>query len=282
MKKARVEKGMTLDDVQELTKIRKRYLEAIEDGDYKVLPGPFYVRAFVKTYAETVGLNADELLELYRGDMPESQTDTIEPIIQSRRRTRSTGRTGKWVSSILMWSFLILIVIVVYLFYIKGAEPKDDQVADGTKITDDMQQPQPPSEGGTTPDEEATPPADETEVTPPEPAPPEIVSKGRSGKAYWYAVKTPEPSVKVEISASGGDSWITVYKKKYDGEKLYNETLKDGVTETFDLVDGLYISVTRPDFAEVKVGGIPLEDGDSAVRRRFLLHLESTADSAAE
>lgn len=59
LREARLQKGMSLDDVQEMTKIRKRYLEAIEAGDYKVLPGSFYVRAFIKTYAETVGLNPD-------------------------------------------------------------------------------------------------------------------------------------------------------------------------------------------------------------------------------
>lgn len=63
LKEARLQKGLSLDDVQEMTKIRKRYLEAIETGDYKVLPGSFYVRAFIKTYAETVGLNPDEILK---------------------------------------------------------------------------------------------------------------------------------------------------------------------------------------------------------------------------
>lgn len=60
LKEARLQKGMSLDDVQEVTKIRKKYLEAIEAGDYKVLPGSFYVRAFIKTYAEAVGVNPDE------------------------------------------------------------------------------------------------------------------------------------------------------------------------------------------------------------------------------
>ena len=41
LREARLQKGMSLDDVQEMTKIRKRYLEAIEAGDYKVLPGSF-------------------------------------------------------------------------------------------------------------------------------------------------------------------------------------------------------------------------------------------------
>lgn len=73
LREARLQKGMSLDDVQEMTKIRKRYLEAIEAGDYKVLPGSFYVRAFIKTYAETVGLNPDELLEGHKKTYPQKR-----------------------------------------------------------------------------------------------------------------------------------------------------------------------------------------------------------------
>lgn len=56
LRKTRLERKISLDDLQEVTKIRKRYLEAIEEGNYKVLPGSFYVRAFIKSYAEAVGL----------------------------------------------------------------------------------------------------------------------------------------------------------------------------------------------------------------------------------
>ena len=50
-----------------------------------MLPGSFYVRAFIKTYAETVGLNPDELLEGHKKDVPEEETEaTMEPVIQKR------------------------------------------------------------------------------------------------------------------------------------------------------------------------------------------------------
>ncbi|WP_139037439.1 helix-turn-helix domain-containing protein, partial [Bacillus pumilus] len=52
---AREEKGMSLEDLQTVTKIQKRYLLAIEQGNYDIIPGKFYVRAFIKQYAEAVG-----------------------------------------------------------------------------------------------------------------------------------------------------------------------------------------------------------------------------------
>lgn len=56
---------MDLDDVERRTKIRKKYLEALEDGDWSVLPGEVYARGFVRSYAECVGLDGLELLEKY-------------------------------------------------------------------------------------------------------------------------------------------------------------------------------------------------------------------------
>lgn len=55
LKEARLQKGMSLDDVQEVTKIRKKYLEAIEAGDYKVLPGSFYVGPLSKPMLKQSG-----------------------------------------------------------------------------------------------------------------------------------------------------------------------------------------------------------------------------------
>ena len=62
LKEARLAKGYSIDDLQEITKIQKRYLAGIEEGNYSTMPGAFYVRAFIKQYAEAVGLNGDELI----------------------------------------------------------------------------------------------------------------------------------------------------------------------------------------------------------------------------
>ncbi len=143
LREARLQKGMSLDDVQEMTKIRKRYLEAIEAGDYKVLPGSFYVRAFIKTYAETVGLNPDELLEGHKKDVPAEEAEaTMEPVIQ-KRSSRPVERSNRWMSVALMWTFPVLIVVLLYVYVVyNNGDETDNQGLDSVKITDSQQKPE--------------------------------------------------------------------------------------------------------------------------------------------
>nr|WP_262315529.1 RodZ domain-containing protein [Lacticaseibacillus parakribbianus] len=91
LRTARIEKGYTLDDLQQITKIQKRYLIAIEEGRFAALPGDFYVRAFIKQYAETVGLDADALLTQFQQDIPDTQPQeyATQSVENTTRKTRA-------------------------------------------------------------------------------------------------------------------------------------------------------------------------------------------------
>ncbi|AWB44365.1 helix-turn-helix domain-containing protein [Paenibacillus sp. CAA11] len=142
LKEARMSRGLSLDDVQEMTKIRKRYLEAIEAGDYKVLPGSFYVRAFIKTYAEAVGVNPDDLLTEHQQDVPVPEAEpTMEPVLQrTRTKTSSVDRNAKWLSTTLMWSFAVIIVVVIYLVVVYSNKGDEKQAVDQTPVTNKQDQ----------------------------------------------------------------------------------------------------------------------------------------------
>ncbi len=70
LKEARLAKGLSLDDLQAITKIQKRYLIGIEEGNFQSMPGNFYVRAFIKQYAEAVDLNLKSCLKTLKMKFP--------------------------------------------------------------------------------------------------------------------------------------------------------------------------------------------------------------------
>lgn len=64
LSEARVARGLTLEDCERDTRISKRYLDALEREDWRVFPAPVYSRAFLRTYAQYLNLDADRLIRL--------------------------------------------------------------------------------------------------------------------------------------------------------------------------------------------------------------------------
>ncbi|OBZ18316.1 hypothetical protein A8L34_01650 [Bacillus sp. FJAT-27264] len=294
LKEARLQKGMSLDDVQEVTKIRKKYLEAIEAGDYKVLPGSFYVRAFIKTYAEAVGINPDELLEEH-GNVPAPPVEAtpMETVIQKRSRRPETERNAKWLPTLLMWTFPVLIIVVIYMYASNLNKGESNQV-DPTKLTDAQQDPAtaqtpPPAVGSTakpiaTEGTTSVQPTPEPTVQPtPSPTPPPqavtVTEDRKSGKSTIFKVSAPPGSaVQVKIAANGV-SWLEVYKgSNSKGEKLSfgNTAAGDNLTFTLDST-GMYIKSGYSPATIITVNGQQVTDGKSS--SRILLELDEASGS---
>ncbi len=81
LKSTRLKKELTLIDVEEATKIRIRYIEALESGDWTNLPQVVYIRGFVLAYAKMLGLPKDEIVDLFETEAiinrKESHADLI-------------------------------------------------------------------------------------------------------------------------------------------------------------------------------------------------------------
>jgi hypothetical protein len=66
LKETRIAKGITLEDIYRETKIRTAFLERMEEGDFSIVPEPF-MRAFLREYAEAVGLDPNRVIAKYEG-----------------------------------------------------------------------------------------------------------------------------------------------------------------------------------------------------------------------
>lgn len=79
LKNARLQEGMSLDQLYTITKIRIKYLEAIEQNEWSLLPGNTYAHGFIKRYAEVVGLDPEKVHALFRREFALKETQTIIP-----------------------------------------------------------------------------------------------------------------------------------------------------------------------------------------------------------
>lgn len=138
LKQEREEKNISLDDLQEITKIQKRYLIGIEEGNYSMIPGNFYVRAFIKQYAEAVNLNPETIFEEYKNEVPSTYNDDL-PEQLSRVKThkelpKTASKLLELLPKLLTVAVIIVIAIVFWVWKQKApmADPDKAPVADET------------------------------------------------------------------------------------------------------------------------------------------------------
>src|SRR5256884_9421308 len=96
LREARMRARIDVSEIEAKTKIRAKYLRALENEEWGLLPGPTFVKSFLRTYAQALGLDGKALVEEYRLHH-ESPTDTaLEPIASSPRRSRAHPPGGGW------------------------------------------------------------------------------------------------------------------------------------------------------------------------------------------
>jgi cytoskeletal protein RodZ len=107
---ARVGRGLTIEDAERDTRISKRYLEALEREDFSAFPAPFYARAFLRTYAQYLGLDAAQLLAA----LPHARLEPeVAPLPEINRPT-TPGFSINWVVAGIVVLFLLAAGLLLY------------------------------------------------------------------------------------------------------------------------------------------------------------------------
>lgn len=92
LREARLQRGVTLHDLSTVTKISIYMLEAIERNDLACLPGGLYRRAYLRAYAAEVGVNPEQIVREYLGQVESAE----EPAEVPARGATSDTRTIRW------------------------------------------------------------------------------------------------------------------------------------------------------------------------------------------
>jgi cytoskeleton protein RodZ len=116
LKSIREARGISLHDIFRVSRVSVINLEAIEKGDFHLLPTPFIAKSFIKTYAKAIGVDAETIIRQYdtfiktRDKIPVEEK-TEEPAQDKRKQTRIIGL------SLLGAAVVCIIVYLVYSFY---------------------------------------------------------------------------------------------------------------------------------------------------------------------
>jgi cytoskeletal protein RodZ len=114
LKEARESRGLTLEKVEEETKIRKKYISAMEQDEFQTLPGPVYARAFLKNYAKYLNIDTEEIIEVLKEIHPgeDIQAETTEPV--DKKAVKKAGLTRYWMY---FAAVLLISAVAVSIYY---------------------------------------------------------------------------------------------------------------------------------------------------------------------
>ncbi|WP_424474971.1 helix-turn-helix domain-containing protein [Oceanobacillus kimchii] len=281
LKEARLSSGVSLDSLQETTKIQKRYLVAIEEGNLHILPGKFYARAFIKEYATAVGLDPNELLEEHREELPSTEEENVQYTrIQRTRRENNSNDKGSRISSsipsIIVVLLVIGIIIVAWLFVRANSsdatdpseEPQENNVIieDGTNDSNTDSGEGTSNEGEEENNEEngdAAEDNNESEDSPSEELSVEVIEEGTGSSpnsVIGVSNYGDEVTVSVDVTGDGEESWLEVTSGS--GESLFSSVFNaEAAPQEWDAsdFDSISLNVGYAPAVTISINGTEIE-----------------------
>jgi cytoskeletal protein RodZ len=240
LREARLKRGLTPADVQKAIRIRDRYLQALEEERWEVLPGDAYVKGFLRTYADYLGLDGSLYVDEYNNRYAHDEEPQFVPERFARTRPRRGGAGP--LRPLVAIAVIVAIVAGVAAWRLSGSSGSEKQGA-------------PPASSPTT-----------TATTP---------TKPKKTKKHKHHVVVALPTRAVLV-ASRGDCWLWIRSGGASGPTVYEATLTQGKTLPVNLKNGpVWIDVGDPPSLDVKlggklVGGLPHQAGNVLLTRTGL------------
>src|SRR6201987_1512712 len=201
LREARLKRGLTPADVQKAIRIRDRYLQALEEERWELLPGHEYVKGFLRTYADYLGLDGS----LYVDEYNARHAHPDEPLLVPERFAREDRRLAG------VGVLRPLIVLGAIVAIVPGGAAWQLSSSSGPK---QATPPPPPSVPGTTATGSTTP------------------KKQKHSQKHHVAVALPTHAI---LAATRGDCWLWVRSGSASGPTVYEATLLQGKTLPIDL-----------------------------------------------
>ncbi len=286
LKEARESKGISLDELQSITKIQKRYLIGIEEGNYSMMPGKFYVRAFIKQYAEAVGLDPDEIFEEYKNEIPSTYDDDLPgQLSRVQSRTAMSHKASKALDllpKVLLGLVLVGLGVLIWYLVVQSAGDSDQQPDGQDKKPVVIEEPEDAGkDGGEGADEgkgedgqDGASGEEGTEEEAPEAEQPkqELTLSETSGKQSTFELKNAQ---QFELTVSSkGETWVEV--RNSGGKKFFGGMLTatgETSSQTFDLANETEVTVRvgRVPDTEILVNGEKLEFASDQITQNITI-----------
>lgn len=235
LKQSREERNISLQEIAESSHISVRFLQAIENDAYDVLPGGVFNRAFVRKFARHVGFDEEQAVNLYQEQWQEQggEPERGYQLGVEDFEFRQTSGNGLLLSLVA----LIILGSLAYAAYQYFAPPISNTLGN---VTSGLNTTSSPSPAHATP----TPAAGSSPIGSPSP----VVA----------ASPTPSPSpiagpMRVELSAPTEDVWVKV---KTDDHEAKQMTLRPGESQILDANDKIvFISIGKAQSLKVAING---------------------------
>jgi cytoskeleton protein RodZ len=215
--RARLDAGLTVDEISAATRVRTPIVRAIEEDDFSRCGGDVYARGHIRTLARAVGIDPAPLVEGYDAEHGGKPSPTPVAPVYEAERIRPEPRRPNWTAA--MVAAIVVVVGFVGFTMFSGARSGTESAA-GNAV-----QPSP-----------THPPTHPPASRIPEPT--------RSAIAA-----APADKVTVKLTADGGKSWVTATAN--DGHSLFEGLLDQGQSKTF--TDDKKISLVLGNAGAVKM-----------------------------